>query len=217
MLIGYARVSTQDQNTALQEDALRKAECELIYVEKASGAREDRPKLAEMLKHARRGDTIAVWRIDRLARSIKHLIEIAADLNARGIHLKSLCDPIDTSSPGGEMVFHILAALAQFERRLIQARVRAGLEAAWAAGSVSGRKPLDHAENLEKLELARTLVRGGKSVTQAAKAAGIGRSTLYRYLEAVPQTPVACKKRHRHNGTDLETVSQAQEAAATGL
>ena len=84
MLIGYARVSTQDQNTALQEDALQKAGCELIYIEKASGAREDRPKLAEMLKHARQGDTIAVWRIDRLARSIKHLIEIAADLKARG-------------------------------------------------------------------------------------------------------------------------------------
>ena len=214
MLIGYARVSTQDQNTALQEDALRKAECELIYIEKASGAREDRPKLAEMLKHARRGDTITVWRIDRLARSIKHLIEIAADLKARGIHLRSLCDPIDTSSPGGEMVFHILAALAQFERRLIQARVRAGLEAAWAAGSVSGRKPLDHAETVEKLELARTLVRGGRSVMQAAKAAGIGRSTLYRYLEAVPQTLGAHEKRRRDKGTDLETGFQGQEATA---
>ena len=115
------------------------------------------------------------------------------------------------------MVFHILAALAQFERRLIQARVRAGLEAAWAAGSVSGRKPLDHAETVEKLELARTLVRGGKSVTQAAKAAGIGRSTLYRYLEAVPQTPAAPKKRRRDIGTDSETASEAQERSAAAL
>ena len=217
MLIGYARVSTQDQNTALQEDALRKAECELIYVEKASGAREDRPKLAEMLKHARRGDIIVVWRLDRLARSIKHMIEIAGDLQKRGIHFKSLSDAIDTSTASGELHFHMLAALAQFERRLIQERVRAGLESAWAAGSVSGRKPLDHAESVEKLELARTLVRGGKSVTQAAKAAGIGRSTLYRYLEAVPQTPVPRKRRQRDNGTDLETCFEAPKAAAAGL
>jgi DNA invertase Pin-like site-specific DNA recombinase len=207
MLLGYARVSTKDQDTALQEDALRKAGAERMFVEKASGAKEDRPELARMLDLAREGDTITVWRLDRLARSIRHLIEIAADLQKRGIHLRSLCDNIDTSTASGELHFHMLAALAQFERKLIQERVKAGLEAAWASGSVSGRKPMDHTENSEKLELARTLVRGGKSVTAAAKAAGVGRSTLYRYRdgETVPQTSPATKKRRPNLGTDLGT------------
>jgi DNA invertase Pin-like site-specific DNA recombinase len=207
MIIGYARVSTKDQDTALQEEALRKAGVERLFIETASGAREDRPELARMLNLAREGDTITVWRLDRLARSIRHLIEIAADLQKRGIHLRSLCDNIDTSTASGELHFHMLAALAQFERKLIQERVRAGLEAAWASGSVSGRKPMDHAENSAKLELALTLVRGGKSVTAAARTAGIGRSTVYRYLggEAVPQTSPATKKRRANLGTDLGT------------
>ena len=232
MLIGYARVSTQDQNTALQEDALRKAECELIYVEKASGAREDRPKLAEMFKHARRGDTVVVWRLDRLARSIRHLIEIAADLQKRGIHFKSLSDAIDTSTASGELHFHMLAALAQFERKLIQERVRAGLKSAWASGSVSGRKPLHHTENASKLDMARALVRGGMSVTKAAKQAGIGRSTLYRYLaERKSRNPSPPKKgtpqfrdefrdgfngQNRHRSGALSAVPQSGDLATIG-
>jgi DNA invertase Pin-like site-specific DNA recombinase len=209
MKIGYARVSTQDQNTALQEDALNKAGCETIHIEKASGAKEDRPVLADMLRHARRDDVIIVWRLDRLARSIRHLIEIAAELQKRGIHLRSLSDNIDTSTASGELHFHMLAALAQFERKLIAERVRAGLEAAWASGSVSGRKRLDDDKHSDKLELARTLIRGGKSVTAAAKAAGIGRSSLYRYLESetVSKSSASPKKGRRHLGTDLGTNS----------
>jgi DNA invertase Pin-like site-specific DNA recombinase len=217
MLIGYVRVSTQDQNTVLQEDALRKAGVERIFVEKASGAREDRPKLTEMLSFARKGDTIAVWRLDRLARSIRHLIEIAADLQKRGIHFKSLSDAIDTSTASGELHFHMLAALAQFERKLIGERVRAGLQSAWASGSVSGRKPMDHAKNIERLEMARTLIRGGRSVTQAAKAAGIGRSTLYRYLESVPQTFAPRKKGRRNLGMNLGTASSDETGMAAAL
>ena len=217
MLIGYARVCTQGQDTALQEDALHKAGCEAINIEKASGAREDRPVLAEMLKHARKGDTIIVWRLDRLARSIRHLIEIAADLHKRGINLKSLSDNIDTSTASGELHFHMLAALAQFERKLIAERVRAGLEAAWASGSVSGRKPMDDEKHAAKLELARTLVRGGKSVTQAAKAAGIGRSTLYRYLEEVPQLSATPKKRRHNSGTNSGTVLTPKTANGAAL
>jgi DNA invertase Pin-like site-specific DNA recombinase len=214
MIIGYARVSTQDQNTGLQEEALRKAGCEVIHIEKASGAREDRPVLAEMLRHARKGDVICVWRLDRLARSIRHLIELAADLRKRGIHLRSLCDQIDTTTASGELHFHMLAALAQFERKLIAERVRAGLEAAWASGSVSGRKPMDHEANAHKLELARTLVRGGKSVSVAARVAGLGRSTLYRYLdrEPVSKTLPTKKKGRRNSGTDLGTVSAGKIA-----
>jgi DNA invertase Pin-like site-specific DNA recombinase len=210
MLIGYARVSTQDQSLTLQEDALHKAGCKEIYREKASGANEDRPVLADILRHARQDDVIIVWRLDRLARSIRHLIEIAADLQTRGIHLRSLSDNIDTSTASGELHFHMLAALAQFERKLIAERVRAGLEAAWASGSVSGRKRLDDDKHSEKLELARTLVRGGMSVTAAAKAAGIGRSTLYRYLEgdSVSKTPASPRKGRRNSRTDLETVSR---------
>jgi DNA invertase Pin-like site-specific DNA recombinase len=183
MLIGYARVSTRDQDTALQEDALRAAGCERLFIEKASGAKEDRPELAKMLEMAREGDTIVVWRLDRLARSIRHLIEIAADLQKRGIHLKSVTDAIDTSTASGELHFHMLAALAQFERRLIAERVTAGLQAAWASGSRSGRKPADHPENAIKLEKAMTLIRGGMSATDAAKLSDLARSTVYKYAK----------------------------------
>ena len=143
MLIGYARVSTKDQDHALQLDALRKAGCERIFEETASGAKEDRPELAKTLDMARKDDTLVVWRLDRLARSIRHLIQIAADLQERGVHLKSLSDNIDTSTASGELHFHMLAALAQFERKLIQERVTAGLPRhAVKAALAAGRKPI---------------------------------------------------------------------------
>jgi DNA invertase Pin-like site-specific DNA recombinase len=181
MLLAYCRVSTRDQDTALQEDALRKAGAERLFIEKASGVKEDRPELKRLLDLARTGDTVMVWRLDRLARSIRHLIEIAADLQKRGIHLRSLCDNIDTSTASGELHFHMLAALAQFERRLIQERVTAGLATARAAGKVGGRKPADHPENAIKLEKALTLIKGGMSVSDAAKLSGLARSTVYKY------------------------------------
>ncbi|MGA7324646.1 MAG: recombinase family protein [Rhodomicrobium sp.] len=177
MLIGYARVSTKDQDTALQEEALRKAGVARLFIEKASGTKEDRPELARMLDMAREGDTITVWRLDRLARSIRHLIEIAADLQRRRIHLRSLSDNIDTSTASGELHFHMLAALAQFERKLIQERVTAGLLSARAKGRVGGRPSVDAA----KLQHAETLIRGGESISKAAKLAGIGIATLKRY------------------------------------
>jgi DNA invertase Pin-like site-specific DNA recombinase len=183
MLIGYARVSTKDQDTALQEDALRKAGVERIFIEKASGAKEDRPELAKMLDMARKDDVIVVWRLDRLARSIRHLIQIAADLQERRIHLRSLSDNIDTSTASGELHFHMLAALAQFERKLIRERVTAGLASARASGKIGGRKPADHPENAINLEKALTLVRGGMIVTDAAKLSGIARSTVYKYAK----------------------------------
>jgi DNA invertase Pin-like site-specific DNA recombinase len=200
MLLAYARVSTRDQDTVLQEDALQKAGAGRIFIEKASGAKEDRPELKRMLDLAREGDTVMVWRLDRLARSIRHLIEIAAELQKRGIHLCSLSDNIDTSTASGELHFHMLAALAQFERRLIQERVTAGLTTARAMGRIGGRKSADHPENAIKLEKALTLVKGGMSVTDAAKLSDIARSTVYKYAKVRKLTSI-----EKTDGVSLRT------------
>lgn len=130
MKIGYARVSTQEQNLALQLDALSQEGCERIFQEKASGAQRDRPELKAALSYMRTGDTLVVWKLDRLARSMKQLIETIESFQDQGIGLKSLQDPIDTSSPSGKLVFHIFAALAEFERGVIRERTTAGLRAA---------------------------------------------------------------------------------------
>ncbi len=177
MKIGYARVSTQDQSTNMQLDALRAVGCERIFSEKASGAKTDRPELAKALEYARPGDVIVVWKLDRLARSMRQLIETMEMLRERGIALESLTEKIDTTSAQGKLVFGIFASLAEFERSLIRERVNAGLQAARARGRVGGRPTVDPA----KLEHAETLVRGGESVSKAAKLAGIGVATLKRY------------------------------------
>jgi len=213
ILIGYARVSTQDQNTALQEDALNAKGCERVYIEKASGAKEDRPILADMLKNARQGDTIVVWKLDRLARSIRQLIEIAAGLRERGINIMSISDGIDTSTTVGEFTFHVLGALAQFERGLIRERVRAGIKAAQERGAKSGRKPMTHIDTIAKLDHARALVAGGMKPAQAAKLAGIGRTTLYKYLGERPQNSRYGKTNSANLRTDLRTVSLRKIAA----
>jgi DNA invertase Pin-like site-specific DNA recombinase len=141
MKIGYARVSTQDQDLALQLDALTTEGCEKIFQEKASGAQRDRPELKAALDYMRKGDTLVVWKIDRLARSMKQLIETIESYQGRGIGLKSLQDPIDTSSPSGKLVFHIFAALAEFERGVIRERTTAGLKLLGNAGGwVAGRR-----------------------------------------------------------------------------
>ncbi len=139
MLIGYARVSTLDQNPALQIDALKSAGCERIFPEKASGVQRDRPALKAALAYLRSGDTLVVWKLDRLARSMRQLIETVEDLQARGIELRSLTESIDTATPGGRLVFHIFGALAEFERAVIRERTTAGLQAARERGKKGGR------------------------------------------------------------------------------
>jgi DNA invertase Pin-like site-specific DNA recombinase len=133
-LIGYARVSTAEQDTALQTDALRKAGCERVFEDTASGAKADRPGLADALAYLRDGDVLAVWRLDRLGRSLPHLIETIGALEARGVGFRSLTEAIDTTTPGGRLIFHVFGALGQFERDLIRERTKAGLTAAAARG-----------------------------------------------------------------------------------
>jgi DNA invertase Pin-like site-specific DNA recombinase len=180
MLVGYARVSTLDQNSELQLDALRAAGCERIFHEKASGSRDDRPELAKAMEVMRSGDTLVVWKLDRLARSLKQLIITVGDLHAHGIGFRSLTDPIDTTTAGGELVFHMFGAIAQFERRLIQERTRAGLKAAAARGRRGGRpRKLDE----KSLVQARAMLRDVSiPVSEVARRLGVSRPTLYAYL-----------------------------------
>jgi len=185
MDIGYARVSTGEQTLDLQLDALTKAGCGKVYTETASGARADRPVLDEVLGYLRPGDTLVVWRLDRLGRSLKHLIEVVAALAERGIGFKSLTEQIDTTTPGGKMIFHVFGALAEFERDLIRERTHAGLAAARARGRLGGR-PRKLADPKE-LELARALYAGGQAdIPTICRTLGISRATLYRALKGQP-------------------------------
>ena len=141
MLVGYARVSTQEQDLALQLDALRAAGCTKVYEEKASGAQRERPELKAALGYMRQGDTLVVWKLDRLARSLKQLIETVEAMGEQGLGLRSLTEAIDTTTAGGKLVFHLFAALAEFERGVIRERTLAGLQAARARGRTGGRPP----------------------------------------------------------------------------
>lgn len=180
MLIGYARVSTQDQKPELQLDALNGAGCEKVFIEKASGAQRDRPQLKAALDYMREGDTLAVWKLDRLARSLKQLIETVEDLEQRKIGLQSLTEAIDTTTAGGKLVFHIFAALAEFERSIILERTNAGLEAARSRGCTGGRPPALTEKDLTE---AKALLRDPDiTVEQAASRLGVAPSTLYRHL-----------------------------------
>lgn len=180
LLIGYARVSTQEQNLALQRDALETASCERVFVEKASGAQRDRPELQAAIDYMRDGDTLVVWKLDRLARSLKQLIETVEDLGQRGIGLRSITESIDTGTSGGKLIFHIFGALAEFERSVIRERTQAGLKAARARGRVGGRPAVLQDNDLAE---ARALLRDPDiSVAQVAKRLGVAESTLYRYL-----------------------------------
>lgn len=180
MLIGYARVSTQDQNPQLQLDALKAAGCERIFVEKASGAQRDRPELMAALEYIREGDSLVVWKLDRLARSLKQLIETVEGLEGRKIGFRSLTEAIDTTSAGGKLIFHIFAALAEFERGIIRERTRAGLDAARARGKVGGRPRSLGAEEIRQAKalLADPEIR----VEDVAKRLGVSEATLYRHL-----------------------------------
>jgi DNA invertase Pin-like site-specific DNA recombinase len=180
MLIGYARVSTIDQTLALQRDALTKTGCEKIFTDTASGSLADRPGLAEAITFARSGDTLVVWRLDRLGRSLRHLIDTVTTLADRGVHFCSLQEQIDTSTSGGKLVFHLFGALAEFERDLIRERTQAGLTAARARGRVGGRPALGAA----KVRQLRTLAADkANSVPDICTTLGISRTTFYRYMK----------------------------------
>ncbi len=181
-LMGYARVSTAEQNTALQTDALRKAGCERIFEDMASGAKADRPGLADALAYLRDGDVLAVWRLDRLGRSMPHLIETVGRLEARGVGFRSLTENIDTTTPVGRLIFHVFGALGQFERDLIRERTKAGLSAAAARGRKGGRKPV---VTDDKLQRAREHIASGLNVREAAARLKISKTALYTALQAV--------------------------------
>ena len=181
MKIGYARVSTDDQNLDLQRDALKAAGCERIFSDTASGAKAARPGLAEAIAYARAGDQLAVWRLDRLGRSLSDLVRLVAQLEAAGIGFESLTERIDTSSAAGELIFHVFGSIAQFELRLIRERTRAGLSAARARGRKGGRP----AVATGTAEAIRALASSKRPPAEICKALGISRSTFYKYAQGV--------------------------------
>ncbi|MBV8941800.1 MAG: recombinase family protein [Solirubrobacterales bacterium] len=178
-LVGYARVSTDEQNLALQLDALEQTGCERIYKDVGSGSLKYRPELDACLTYLRPGDTLVVWRLDRLGRGLKHLIEAIEQLHQREIGFRSLTEVIDTTTSGGMLQFHIFGALAQFEREIIRERTRAGLAAARDRGRIGGRPA---ALTPEKLDVVRLMRQQKRSMPQIAKALGVSRATLYRHL-----------------------------------
>ena len=186
MQIGYARVSTQEQTLNLQQDALTQAGCEQVFTDTVSGSQDDRPGLSDALSHLRPGDTLVVWRLDRLGRSLRHLIETVTELAQRGIGFRSLTEQIDTTTPGGKLVFHVFGALAEFERDLIRERTQAGLQAARARGRVGGRpKALDP----KKVELLQRLYADpANAIDDICRTLRISRTTLYRNVTAGTRT-----------------------------
>ena len=186
-LIGYARVSTAEQDTALQTDALHKAGCERIFDDTVSGAKADRLGLTAALEFLRDGDVLVVWRLDRLGRSLPHLIEVVSTLKARGVGFQSLTENIDTTTPGGRLIFHVFGALGQFERDLIRDRTKAGLAAAAARGRKGGRKPV---VTDEKLKRARRHLANGLNVREAAARIKVSKTALYAALKASQPNPL---------------------------
>ena len=183
MKIGYARVSTRDQNADMQVDALQLAGCERIYQDVASGAKSIRPELVKLLAQARSGDTLVIWKLDRLGRSLKHLVELVDELTHRQIGLQSLNDPVDTTHAQGRLIFNLFASLAEFERDLIKERTQAGLSAARARGRVGGRPKGLPAQAEATAMAAETLYREGRlSVKAITEKLHISKSTLYSYL-----------------------------------
>ena len=181
MVIGFARVSTIEQNVTLQIDELEKVGCGKIFRDKVSGAKTERPGLGEALDFLRKGDSLVVWRLDRLGRSLKHLLETVSMLEERGIGFRSLQESIDTTTSGGRLIFHIFGALAEFERNLIRERTMAGLRAARARGRVGGRpRKLD----AKKTELAYQLYDKRKyAVKEICQMLDVSKPTLYAYLQ----------------------------------
>lgn len=187
MLIGYARVSTSEQDLTPQLDALREAGCERMFSDKASGAKANRVGLADALSHARAGDVLVVWKLDRLGRTMKGLVDLAADLAERAIGLRSLTDGIDTAGTAGKLVFHIMAAMAEMERDLNRERTTAALMVARREGRVGGRKTV---MTPKRLEAARKLLASGMPMREIAPAIGVSVPTLYRHLPAPEQEAI---------------------------
>jgi DNA invertase Pin-like site-specific DNA recombinase len=180
MLIGHARVSTLDQTLALQQDALRAAGCELLSTDTVSGSVTERPGLTQALSHLRARDTLIVWQLDRLGRSLPHLIETVGQLQERGVGFRSLQEQIDTTTSGGKLVFHVFGALAEFEQDLIRERTHAGLQAARARGRLFGRPKLLSPQQIKQLQsLAKD---EQNTVTEICQTLGISRATYYRYV-----------------------------------
>ena len=179
MKIGYARISTHDQSLDLQADALKAAGCEKIFQDVASGAKDERRGLAEAVQYVRAGDILTVWKLDRLGRSLKHLIETVNELHEKGVGFASLQENIDTTTPGGKLIFHVFGALAEFERELVRERTNAGLKAARARGKTGGRpKKLTP----EKIEIAKAMMSDPKiNIKTICQTLNISPKTLYRY------------------------------------
>lgn len=195
MKIGYARVSTKDQNLAMQRDALKAEGCERIFEEKISGTKFERPELQRMLEQLREGDIVIIWKLDRLGRSLPDLVRLVSEIQAKGAGLKSLNDSIDTTTPQGKLTFHLFAALAEFEREIIVDRTKAGLSAARARGRVGGRPKGLSKKNQDKAIIAAALYSQGRPVKEISEHLNISKSTLYRYLD--------------HQGIKLGNPSQA--------
>lgn len=179
MLIGYARVSTQDQNLDLQLDALTQAGCKQVFEDKISGSRAERPGLAKALEILREGDTLIVWKLDRLGRSVKHLVDLVGALRQRDVQFKSLSDAIDTDTPSGRFFFHVMASLAEMERELTVERTRAGLQIARQLGRKGGRK---RQMTDSKIASARKLLASGIPPREVAQNLGVSVPTLYRWI-----------------------------------
>lgn len=192
MLIGYARVSTQDQNLELQKDALEKVGCEKIFTDIASGAKTERNGLEEALAYLRGGDVLVVWKLDRLGRSLKHLIEVVNDLSEKNIGFQSLQEKIDTTTSGGKLIFHIFASLAEFERDLIRERTQAGLNAARARGRLGGRPPV---MDEKKLSMAKVLLNdSNNSIKDVCETLSVSKATLYRYLKKSKESEISSEE-----------------------
>ena len=185
MKIGYARVSTKHQNLSLNKDTLLKEDCELIFEEKVGGAKSDRPELRRMLDQLRKGDIVIIWKLDRLGRSLRDLVNLVTEIQDKGAGLKSLNDSIDTTTPQGKLTFHLFAALAEFERDIISERTKAGLEAARARGRKGGRpKGLSKSAH-HKAIIAKSLYEQQQmSVKEICSQLCVARSTFYKYLKS---------------------------------
>lgn len=181
MRIGYARVSTVDQNLELQTDALEKAGCEKIFTDQASGARDDRKGMIDAIEFCRKGDSLVVWKLDRLGRSLKHLIETINLLHEKKVGFISLQENIDTTTSGGKLVFHLFGALAEFERELIRERTNAGLASARSRGRMGGRPK---AMNTKQLRIAKTMLKDpNTTIKEVCETLQVSKTTLYRYLK----------------------------------